>query len=1154
MAIRRKVYTLDQIATRAKVAAKRPLSVSEMADFKKMADDLKVSDLEIAKLRKDLDESNKRLADANAAQFIKETLNRRHIRRASTVARRRQKYVEAMVKLGYTRSADLAGRKSVGRGVAVTEQQAKAEIEDVLGIVPGRVVFVSEPDAPYAAKIQGETVTLNLAKTAPGTVANVIMEEGLHGVWNDPEIQAAWNEWREMVTPEDLAEIKERRAALGESDTVLFEEAVIDRLIRNDPADRSMIRKFVDAIMNAFRRLLGWEVKDSEVARNKLFEAAKRFYTANQGAVTGQRFAAPTVTPAQDAAYIDTVQRGDTEAAQTMVDEAAKAAGWRKVFHGTNAEPFTQFSRMREGRFGKAVYTSVDESRAKDYGQRVMALYASPEASVYGPIIYSSNPNNFKSADAVTYDDAGNVVPLSQRFDPANPDIRFAAPTNEDAMPEPDDVANETGPSYEVASLIAAIARTYVEDGSATTLEAVVAKLQTEFPQLSETDIFMSLAGHVKNKEAAIQTEITKRLKDLTKQANIWSQINTLLEGKLPDKRTVAKDTETVASIRVLLHEIRKESLKTVKDQQQLKAIHQRLDDAMDQLEKGYRWIPEEAAPDTPAVAAAKEELAKVRQETRLVDAISEAEAVLRGEEATPREERTPEATGRILSLQKRLKGLRKQIALDDVMEGRKERLTKREAELRAAIAAGTTVPKTAKASTPDTADVATLRETVRDLERMMNVQASIRDLQEQLRTGVPKIAVAKDSDAEKSEALIAALARQRTLKRKVADMIEANRKMTGKEMFIEGLLAPRTLMATGDWSAIGRQALPLLGASIIGGRFGAIRDAFVKAAEGTFSEGKADATMAALANDPRAPMREAAKLWLADYNQGLTNREETFIGRLLEKLKWAGAPIRASNRHMALFINLLRVSTFDAFVERHPEATLATRTAYADFINVASGRGNLGRAESAAQLLAIFFFAPRYAVSRFQMLYSPFKYARDPLVRNAIAKDLVGFVLTGLTVNLLAGLAGAEIGEDPTTADFGKAKWGNLRIDLWGGTTQPMRLIISPIIQAMQARKIEALDFENNVETRDAFFRWLGYKFSPAVTVPYGLIAKEDMIGRPQEEWETLVRAVVPLTLAETVDAYYEEESAGTAAAVFGANFFGAGASVYEDKRKKKY
>ena len=44
------------------------------------------------------------------------------------------------------------------------------------------------------------------------------------------------------------------------------------------------------------------------------------------------------------------------------------------------------------------------------------------------------NPNQIKSADPVTYDDAGNVIPLSERFNPKKEDIRYSLmrPTNEE--------------------------------------------------------------------------------------------------------------------------------------------------------------------------------------------------------------------------------------------------------------------------------------------------------------------------------------------------------------------------------------------------------------------------------------------------------------------------------------------------------------------------------------------------------------------------------------------------------------------------------------------------------------------------------------------------------------------------------------------------
>ena len=49
-----------------------------------------------------------------------------------------------------------------------------------------------------------------------------------------------------------------------------------------------------------------------------------------------------------------------------------------------------------------------------------------PLSTDYIPI----SPNQIKLADAVTRDDAGNVIPLSQRFDQQNPDIRFSVRVN----------------------------------------------------------------------------------------------------------------------------------------------------------------------------------------------------------------------------------------------------------------------------------------------------------------------------------------------------------------------------------------------------------------------------------------------------------------------------------------------------------------------------------------------------------------------------------------------------------------------------------------------------------------------------------------------------------------------------------------------------
>lgn len=46
------------------------------------------------------------------------------------------------------------------------------------------------------------------------------------------------------------------------------------------------------------------------------------------------------------------------------------------------------------------------------------------------------DPDQIKSADPVTYDDQGNVIPLSERFNPENQDIRYSVAEEEESVPE----------------------------------------------------------------------------------------------------------------------------------------------------------------------------------------------------------------------------------------------------------------------------------------------------------------------------------------------------------------------------------------------------------------------------------------------------------------------------------------------------------------------------------------------------------------------------------------------------------------------------------------------------------------------------------------------------------------------------------------------
>lgn len=173
-----------------------------------------------------------------------------------------------------------------------------------------------------------------------------------------------------------------------------------------------------------------------------------------------------------DADYMAAVNSGDMETAQRMVDEAAKAAGYTiEAYHGTTEE-FNEF-------FPGGVYFTDDYWNADGYasGERVIDAYLKIQnplvidaqgakwdnldseygnstrgivgslAEKYDGVIFENINDSWiddengdestvywvresaqaKSADPVTYDDEGNVIPLSKRFNPENQDIRFSS-------------------------------------------------------------------------------------------------------------------------------------------------------------------------------------------------------------------------------------------------------------------------------------------------------------------------------------------------------------------------------------------------------------------------------------------------------------------------------------------------------------------------------------------------------------------------------------------------------------------------------------------------------------------------------------------------------------------------------------------------------
>ena len=154
-----------------------------------------------------------------------------------------------------------------------------------------------------------------------------------------------------------------------------------------------------------------------------------------------------------DAAYMDAVRRGDLVTAQRLVDAAASVAGYTigPVYHGTkgkkkNTFPFTVFDTSRSGSLTTQAGTPSGSyfTPNKRYAEGV-ANYASNMGRNGKPVVgtfylksdvertsgvtnevefFATDPNQIKSADPVTYDNDGQVIPLSERFSDQSNDIR----------------------------------------------------------------------------------------------------------------------------------------------------------------------------------------------------------------------------------------------------------------------------------------------------------------------------------------------------------------------------------------------------------------------------------------------------------------------------------------------------------------------------------------------------------------------------------------------------------------------------------------------------------------------------------------------------------------------------------------------------------
>lgn len=365
-----------------------------------------------------------------------------------------------------------------------------------------------------------------------------------------------------------------------------------------------------------------------------------------------------------------------------------------------------------------------------------------------------------------------------------------------------------------------------------------------------------------------------------------------------------------------------------------------------------------------------------------------------------------------------------------------------------------------------------------------------------------------------------------------------------------EALNLPRAVMATADLSAPLRQ-----GAFLIG-RPKQWIPAFKNMFKYFTSEKAYQGLIENIKARPTYQLMRESRLALTDTSPILQGREEAFMSNLVEKVPGFGKLAKGSNRAYSGFLNKLRADVFDDLYRKAVDLGIAKESPnvvndIAKFVNSATGRGDLGSFNKAAPVLNGLFFSPRLMASRLNLL-NPVYYAKlDPLVRKEAIKSLFTFAGTGLTVLGLAKLAGAEVSNDPRSADFGKIKIGDTRYDLWAGFQQPIvlasRLLTGQMVSSTTGREFNLNEGYKPTTRLDILQRFFESKESPVASFVTSLLKGETSMGEKFNLPSEVLNRLIPIMAQDIYDLYRQDGPDGIFKAI--PSMFGVGTQTYTDQ-----
>jgi len=297
---------------------------------------------------------------------------------------------------------------------------------------------------------------------------------------------------------------------------------------------------------------------------------------------------------------------------------------------------------------------------------------------------------------------------------------------------------------------------------------------------------------------------------------------------------------------------------------------------------------------------------------------------------------------------------------------------------------------------------------------------------------------------------------------------------------------------------------------------------------------------------------------------------EEAYPSTLPEKIPVLGRAYKASEAAYTGFSRRTRADVFDKMIDiankTGVELNDAELQSIGKLVNSLTGRGHLGRAEPAANIVNNVLFSPRFVKSQFDVLggHAISGAGGSNFVRRQAALNLLKVV--GGTAAVLAtakALKPDSVEVDPRSSDFGKIRVGDTRFDVSGGmasiitlasrlATMSSKSSTTGKVMPLNARTRSGEPKFGAQTGKDVLYDFIENKTSPAATVALELLKGETREGGPPTVASTVRGLVEPMPVANYIELKNNPNSANILAAMI-ADGLGIGTNTYSAKKKKR-